>query len=128
MGQERCGIIELFKTDGTHAEIMKLLNFPESRQKFVHRTIRRYKETGGAADRARSSRPPSIRVLNSRRLCVSGFVEFPAFAEKNDSRTQSFRVFNPQSCENMFRHARLQKKEDSFGFISLVSRLKRRDY
>ena len=52
MGQKRCGIIELFKTGGTHAEIKKWLKFPESRRKFVYRTIRRYKETGGAADRA----------------------------------------------------------------------------
>ena len=63
MGQKRCGIIELFKTGGTHTEIMKLLKFPESRQKFVYRTIRIYKDIGGAADKARSGRWPSIRAL-----------------------------------------------------------------
>ena len=61
MRQERCGIIELFKTSETHAEIMKL--FPESRRKFVYRTIKRYKDTGGATDKARSGSPPSIRAL-----------------------------------------------------------------
>ena len=60
MEKERTGIIELFKAGRTHAEIMKSLRFPGSRRKFVYRTIRRYKETGGAVDRARSGRQCTI--------------------------------------------------------------------
>ena len=61
MEQERTGIIELFKSGRTHAETMKSLKFPGSRRKF-YRTIRRYKETGGAVDRARSGRPRTVRT------------------------------------------------------------------
>ena len=68
MEKERTGIIELFKAGRTHAEIMKSLRFPGSRRKFVYRTIRRYKETGGAVDRARSGRPRTVRTPQLKKV------------------------------------------------------------
>ena len=46
MELERSAIIELFKSGKTHKEILKLLDFPINRRKFVYRTIQRYNETG----------------------------------------------------------------------------------
>ena len=68
MEQERTGIIKLFKAGRIHAEIMKSLRFPGSRRKFVYRTIRRYKETGGAVDRARSGRPRTVRTPQLKKV------------------------------------------------------------
>ncbi|KAI6658361.1 MhmaT1 transposase [Oopsacas minuta] len=60
MEVERAGIIWLFENGKAPGEILKLLNMPRSRRKFVYRTILRYKQTGGVKDNARSGRPSSV--------------------------------------------------------------------
>ena len=64
---ERSAIIELFKSEKTHKEILKLLDFPINRRKFVYRTIQRYNETG-VVDRSRSSRPRSVTTPTLRKV------------------------------------------------------------
>ena len=68
MELERSAIIELFKSGKTHKEILKLLDFPINRLKFVYRTIQRYNETGGVVDRSRSGRPRSVTTPTLRKV------------------------------------------------------------
>ncbi|KAI6656176.1 hypothetical protein LOD99_1509 [Oopsacas minuta] len=68
MEHERSAIIELAKNGKTQKEILKLLNIPANRRKFVYRTIRRYNETGEVCDKARSGRPPSVTTPALQKL------------------------------------------------------------
>ena len=56
MERQRSAIIELFANGKRQCDIMKLLNIPKERRKFVYNTILRYRETGGVKDRCRSGR------------------------------------------------------------------------
>ena len=60
MEQERSKIIELFQAGTNPSEIFNLLKFPNSRRKFIYRTIERYEVTGGITDKPRSGRPRSV--------------------------------------------------------------------
>ena len=46
METERLTIIELYRKGKDQSEILKILNIPKTRRKFVYRTINRYKDTG----------------------------------------------------------------------------------
>ena len=50
---------------------MKLLKIPQTRRNFVIRTIKRFNETGGVMDRARTGRPVSITTVKMRKVVRS---------------------------------------------------------
>ena len=64
MERQRSAIIELFTNVKRQCDIMKLLNIPKERRKFVYNTILRYRETGGVKNRCKSGHP--ITVMTSR--------------------------------------------------------------
>ena len=44
MEQERMAIIEIIRNGKNLGKILKRLNFPKMRRKFIYRTIKRYKD------------------------------------------------------------------------------------
>ena len=44
MEQERTAIIEIIRNGKNFGKILKLLNSPKMRRKFIYRTIKRYKD------------------------------------------------------------------------------------
>ena len=54
MEGQQSAILELFQNRKRKCEIMKLLNIPKERRKFVYNTIQRYNESGSVKDRRRS--------------------------------------------------------------------------
>ena len=68
MEKERTAIIELFVHNNSQSEIMKLLNIPRSRRKFVYRTIKRYQDTGSILDKPRSGRPVTVTTKKMKNV------------------------------------------------------------
>ncbi|KAI6648777.1 MhmaT1 transposase [Oopsacas minuta] len=68
MEQERSKIIELFQAGKNPSEIFNLLKFPNSRRKFITRTIERYEVTGGITDKPRSGRPRSVTTQRLKKV------------------------------------------------------------
>ena len=60
MDRERAAVIEIFSKGKSQGEILKLLQIPKSRGKFVYRTIQRYNKTGSVKDMPRSGRAKSV--------------------------------------------------------------------
>ncbi|KAI6650840.1 Transposase [Oopsacas minuta] len=71
MEKEWSAIVELFQKGKKQKEIMKLLKIPQTRRNFVIRTIKRFNETGGVMDRARTGRPVSITTVKMRKVVRS---------------------------------------------------------
>ena len=71
MEKERSAIVELFQKGKKQKEIMKLLKIPQTRRNFVIRTIKRFNETGGVMDRAKTGRPVSITTVKMRKVVRS---------------------------------------------------------
>ncbi|KAI6646055.1 hypothetical protein LOD99_9503 [Oopsacas minuta] len=71
MEKERSAIVELFQKGKKQNEIMKLLKIPQTRQNFVIRTIKRFNETGGVMNRARTGRLVSITTVKVRKIVRS---------------------------------------------------------
>ena len=68
METERLTIIELYRKGKDQSEILKILNIPKTRRKFVYRTINRYKDTGSVSDKPRSGRPASVTTTRMRKI------------------------------------------------------------
>ena len=68
MEQERSKIIELFQEGKNPSEIFNLRKFPNSRRKFIYRTIERYEVTGRITDKPRSSRPRFVTTLRLKKV------------------------------------------------------------
>ena len=60
MDRERAAVIEIFSKGKSQGEILKLLQIPKSRGKFVYRTIQLYNKTGSVKDMPRSGRAKSV--------------------------------------------------------------------
>ena len=68
MERQRSAIIELFVNGKRQCDIMKLLNIPKERRKFVYNTILRYRETGGVKDRCRSGLPITVTTSRMKKI------------------------------------------------------------
>ncbi|KAI6648776.1 hypothetical protein LOD99_7163 [Oopsacas minuta] len=60
MERKRSAIIESFVNGKRQCDIMRSLNIPKERRKFVYSIIQRYLETGSVKDKSRSGRPIAI--------------------------------------------------------------------
>ena len=67
MESEKCAVVELYQTGKSATEILKGLNYSQSRRNFVYRTIQRYNETGSDKDRKRSGRPKSATTSSVKK-------------------------------------------------------------
>lgn len=52
--EQRCAVIELYKSGKQGSDIIKILKYPKST---IYDAIKRYKELGSIEDRDRSGRP-----------------------------------------------------------------------
>ena len=69
MERDRTSIIHFFLRGKSPGEIMKALEIPQKRRKFVYRTIKRYQDTGSVVDKPRSGRP--VTATSKRIKCES---------------------------------------------------------
>ena len=124
MERERSAIIGLFENGRKPAEILKLLNMSDGKRKFVHRTIKRYKETGGTVDRARSGRPSSVTTPGLKKIIRERIRRNPRRSmrkmalELKISRCSISKVVKRDLGMNSF-------KRKTAHFISLVAKKKR---
>ena len=65
--RDRAGIISLHLAGHRPCEIMRTLNWTRKRQRFISRTIQRYKETHKLSDRPKSGRPRGARTPQLRK-------------------------------------------------------------
>ena len=67
MESQRSAVIELFQSGHKKSEILKRLKMSKGRRMFVHRTIKRFQDTGKVKDRNKSGRPVSVTTPNVRK-------------------------------------------------------------
>ena len=68
MQRERSAVVGLFLKEYSQGAILRVLKLPPSQRKLVHRTIRRWKETGGVEDRVRPGRPCSVTTPRLKKV------------------------------------------------------------
>ncbi|KAI6653971.1 MhmaT1 transposase [Oopsacas minuta] len=71
MVDARSKIITHYLSGNTPTEILKKLKHEKVNRMLVYRTIKRYKETSGITDKARSGKPPTARSIRLRKAVRS---------------------------------------------------------
>lgn len=86
MSSERAAVIELWKAGKRSCDILRTLSFSRARESFVRKTIQRYQETGGIADRPRSGRPRAVRNPQLRRTVAQQIRRNPRRSQRSIAR------------------------------------------
>ncbi|KAI6648165.1 MhmaT1 transposase [Oopsacas minuta] len=68
MERQQSAIIELFVNGKRQCDIMRSLNIPKERRKFVTSTIQRYLETGSVKDKSRSGLPITVTTTRMKKI------------------------------------------------------------
>ena len=71
MEEDRAAIIKFYLQGKSPSEILKCMDFPKTRRKFINRTIKRYRDIGNTTDRVRSGRPVSATNIRNRKVVRS---------------------------------------------------------
>ena len=77
MEGERSTIVQLFKQGKKPGAILKILNMPKTRRKFVYRTIKRFQDTNSVKDKPRSGRPVSVTKTKMKKVVWSRILRNP---------------------------------------------------